>query len=228
MTFIAPHYWKKKKKAAFGFLKRDLYLVKTPWWLQGLYPNCTWNMPAGNRTLYLTFDDGPHPEITPFVLDTLRRHNAKASFFCIGNNVKQYPDIYRRILEEGHSVGNHTFSHLNGWHTPVDDYIKDVCDAEPYIQSRLFRPPYGRIKKKQIAALREREAPMQIIMWDVLSGDWEPHLTPEKCLKQVNRSIRDGSIIVFHDSEKAFPRMSYALPRVLERFAEEGYTFEKL
>lgn len=225
MTFIAPHYWKKRKQSLFQFLKRDRYLVKTPGWLRLLYPGCTWQMPAGQQTLYLTFDDGPHPVVTPFVLETLKNFNAKATFFCIGNNVAAQPHLYQRLLDEGHSVGNHTHNHVNGWKTPAADYVADYQLAAQHISSTLFRPPYGRISRRQIKQLKITFPGIHIIMWDVLSGDWEPHLSPEKCFGQTVRAVRDGSIIVFHDSEKAFERMRYALPRLLERFTQAGYVF---
>jgi peptidoglycan-N-acetylglucosamine deacetylase len=228
MPFITPHFWKKKKKSLFHFLKRDWYLVKTPGWLRRFYPGCTWHMPDGNKTLYLSFDDGPHPTITPFVLDTLQQYQAKATFFCIGNNAAAHPEIYNRLSAEGHSVGNHTHNHLNGWKTKTEDYIADFEQAAQYIYSPLFRPPYGRISKKQLQAFKLTHPQVQVIMWTVLAGDWEPHLAPEQCYEQVKKATTDGSIIVFHDSEKSFDRMAYALPRILDYFSKEGYRFEKI
>lgn len=203
-----------------------MYLTKTPWWLRALYPSLVWRMPAGEKKIYLTFDDGPHPVATPFVLDQLAAYGAKASFFCIGKNVAAEPDIYQRILAEGHAVGNHTQHHLNGWKTDDGEYINDTMKAAGYIQSNLFRPPYGRIKRSQIKRLEEKG--MKIIMWDVLSADFDTNLTPQASLSYVLYHTKPGSIVLFHDSEKAWERMSGALPAVLQHFSAEGYTFEKL
>ncbi|MFT3703843.1 MAG: polysaccharide deacetylase family protein [Agriterribacter sp.] len=203
------------------------YFVKTPWLLKKLYPKGVWNISGKEKVLYLTFDDGPHPQATPFVLDTLSIYNAKATFFCIGKNVQQYPDIYARILNEGHKTGNHTFHHLNGWKTDDKKYFKDIIDTKKYIDSDLFRPPYGRISKLQLKYLTETFG-MNVIMWSVLSGDFDKKISRETCLKNVALSSKPGSIIVFHDSEKAFEKMKYALPKLLELFSEKGYRFDKL
>ena len=204
------------------------YLVKTPWWLKKWYRGLVWDIPpvAGEKTLYLTFDDGPHPVATPFVLDTLRGFGARATFFCIGKNVQEHPQIYRRILEEGHRVGNHTQHHLNGWRAADAAYIEDNRQAARYIDSALFRPPYGRISKFQASLLQGPPYGYDIVMWDVLSADFDRALTPENCARHVVRHARPGSIEVFHDSEKAFPRMKEALPVVLGHFAGKGYRFE--
>ena len=225
MTFIAPHYSKAKKKAIFNFLKRDRYLVKTPWWMKKLYPGCVWDMPVKEKTLYLSFDDGPHPAITPFVLQQLKKYNAKATFFCIGENVARYPGIFQQVIDEGHAVGNHTFHHINGWKATDQEYIDDIKKADEYINSRLFRPPYGRIKKSQLNRLKQGENKISVIMWNVLAGDWDIDLEPEKCYQRVKRNILPGDIIVFHDSDKAWDRMSYCLPRLLEDFTALDYTF---
>ncbi|MDO8996426.1 MAG: polysaccharide deacetylase family protein [Sediminibacterium sp.] len=200
-----------------------MYLVKTPWWLRMIYSGYTWRMPSTEKTIYLSFDDGPHEIATPFVLDTLKQYNAKASFFCIGKNVRLHPEIYQRILQEGHAVGNHTENHLNGWHTPNNEYLNNIQQAEEVIQSNLFRPPYGRIKRSQAKALNK-----QIIMWDVLSGDFDPTLTPEACLAYCIKHTEAGSIVVFHDSAKAFPKMKYALPKMLDYFTHQGFQFKAL
>jgi len=206
------------------------YLVKTPWWLKKWYGGLVWDLPQkrGDKVLYLTFDDGPHPVATPFVLDELRRHAARATFFCIGKNVREHPLIYRRILEEGHRVGNHTQNHLNGWKSPDADYINDIGQASRYIDSSLFRPPYGRISAFQASLLRKAPFQFDIIMWDVLSADFDRALSPEKCARNVIRHARPGSIVVFHDSEKAFPRLKAALPAVLAHFKEQGYRLESI
>ena len=206
------------------------YFVKTPWWVKKLYPFYTWNLPSKEKIIYLSFDDGPHPEATPFVLSELKKFDALATFFCIGKNVLAYPDIFKRILDEGHTVGNHTQNHLNGWQTPNDVYMKDIAEAANYIDSNLYRPPYGRITLFQArhlrAAMKGKKA--KVIMWDVLSGDFDSRLTDEQCLQNVIFRSRPGSIVVFHDSKKAFQKLVYALPKVLHHFTEQGYKFLSL
>ncbi|MBS1662838.1 MAG: polysaccharide deacetylase family protein [Bacteroidetes bacterium] len=211
-----------------------MYLVKTPWWLRNIYPGLVWRMPeaagaegpgvAGGKTMYLTFDDGPHPEATPFVLEQLRKYNARATFFCIGKNVKEQPEIYRQILMEGHRVGNHTQNHLNGWKTEDKKYLENIELAAQLIDSNLFRPPYGRIGAFQAKLLRD--ANYKIIMWEVLSGDFDRGINATKCARNVIKHAQPGSIVVFHDSEKAFDRLKGALPEVLEHFSGKGYRFD--
>lgn len=207
------------------------YFVKTPWWLKKLYPGCIWDIPAGDKVLYLTFDDGPHPQVTPFVLDTLKQYNAKATFFCIGKNVAAHKGIYSNMLDDGHRAGNHTFHHLNGWKSTDEQYLRNILEAGKYIDSNLFRPPYGKITRFQVKLLTGiRNSPMNnnfnIIMWDVLSGDFDTKLTGANCTSFVTKHAQPGSIIVFHDSEKAFPRLKEALPNTLEHFSKQGYRFE--
>ncbi len=204
------------------------YLTKTPWWLKRLYKDCIWQLPVHSNTLYLTFDDGPHPSITPFVLDELKRHNALATFFCIGNNVAKYPGIYKRIVQEGHAVGNHTYDHLNGWKTPTGAYLNNIEAAKKLIVSNLFRPPYGKTTYAQLRALQKKDAQFKTIMWGILSGDFDEKISPQQCYVNVTKHIKPGSIIVFHDSEKAYERMSYALPLMLHYFSEKGFRFEKI
>ena len=200
------------------------YFVKTPNWLQRIYKECVWKIKVSSNDIFLTFDDGPHPEVTPFVLDTLKVYGAKATFFCIGKNVESYPEIYQRLLNEGHSVGNHTHNHKNGWKTPFIDYIQNIELASKYIASSIFRPPYGRIKSSQIRAIKKHaELPQQIIMWDVLSADFDISLYGDQCANNVIQHSRPGSIIVFHDSAKAWDRLQIALPKVLQYFHENGY-----
>lgn len=205
-----------------------MYLVKTPWWLRAIYPSLVWRMPSRSKVLYLTFDDGPHPTITPFVLDSLRQYQAKATFFCIGKNVEAYPGIYAQIMFEGHAVGNHTQHHVNGWEVSDQEYLEDIKEASKHIKSNLFRPPYGRIKKSQIKKVKQAFPDMRIIMWDVLSADFDTRLNAEACLGYTVYHSKSGSIVLFHDSEKAFPRMQTALPKMLAHFASEGYTFEAI
>jgi peptidoglycan/xylan/chitin deacetylase (PgdA/CDA1 family) len=228
MTFIAPHYSKAKKKTVFNFFRKDHYLLRTPWWLKKLYPGCVWNMPVKDKTLYLSFDDGPHPTITSFILNELKRYNAKATFFCIGENVARYPDVYQKLIEEGHATGNHTQHHLNGWKASVDTYLKDVKEAKQVINSQLFRPPYGRMKKTQMRQLLTDKDKMTIIMWNILAGDWDNYVSPEQCYNRIKNKISEGDIIVLHDSDKAWDRMSFILPRLLEDFTKKGYRFDKI
>jgi peptidoglycan-N-acetylglucosamine deacetylase len=201
------------------------YAVKTPWWLKKLYGGCVWHLPNdGQQTLYLTFDDGPHPTITPFVLAQLAQYGAGATFFCIGNNVERYPETYRQLLTAGHQVGNHTQHHVNGWKTKDDQYIADVAAADRHIGSQLFRPPYGRIRFSQLRQMRQ----YRVVMWSVLSGDFDTAISPEQCLQNVVRHAQSGDIIVFHDSEKAFDRLQVALPGVLQHFSGLGYRFKAI
>ena len=206
------------------------YFVKTPWWLKRIYDSYIWNMPSNEKNIYLTFDDGPHPIATPFVLQQLKQYNALGTFFCIGKNVISYPDIYRQIIKEGHVTGNHTYNHLNGWNTPNDRYMNDIALASREIDSNLFRPPYGRITSFQAKNLKPvmKGKDFKVIMWDVLSADFDVDCSPKECLANVILTAVPGSIVVFHDSEKAFPRLEYALPRVLNYFSEKGYSFRSL
>ena len=182
----------------------------------------------GASTLYLTFDDGPNPLATPFVLEELHKYDARATFFCIGKNVKEYPQIYRQLLLGGHRVGNHTQNHLNGWKTDDGKYLDNIREAAQLIDSDLFRPPYGRIGKFQARLLEGAPRPFRIIMWDVLSADFDTRLTGAQCARNVIRYAEPGSIVVFHDSEKAFDRLRRALPAVLEHFSGLGYRFEAI
>ena len=204
------------------------YLIKTPGFVKRLYPGCIWEMPGNDKTLYLSFDDGPHPEITPFVLDELKKFDAKATFFCIGKNVLANPGIYERIIDEGHAVGNHSFNHVNGWKTGDTAYLDDVAEAAKYIDSNLFRPPYGRITRFQLSQLSLPRFRLKTVMWTVLCGDFDTEISPEKCLKNVISKSGPGSVVVFHDSEKADIRMRYALTGTLEYFTGKGYRFDRI
>lgn len=204
------------------------YLAKTPKWVSKLFGDSIWEMPGTTKTIYLTFDDGPHPQITQFVLDELNKFDAKATFFCIGKNVVQHPGVFKSILEQGHAVGNHTYNHLDGWKTPNAKYLQNILEARSFINSPLFRPPYGRITSNQKKYLMQLEMPMKVVMWSVLSGDFDVNITPEQCCKNVLNNTKSGSVVVFHDSEKAFERLEYALPLVLKCFSERGYRFEKI
>ncbi len=195
-----------------------------------MFSSYVWSMPADEKNIYLSFDDGPHPEITPFVLEELKKYSAQASFFCVGDRVVQYPEVYKQILDEGHVVGNHTYSHPNGWETPLKEYMKDIAAASKYIESNLFRPPYGRIKRQQAKGLKKamNNDDAKIIMWDVLSADFDPSFSPRKCLDNVVNNCTNGSIVVFHDSEKAFPNLEYSLPKALEKLEDDGYSFKRI
>lgn len=202
------------------------YFIKTPWLLKKLFPSLVWDIKTDEKILYLTFDDGPHPAATTFVLDHLKKYNAKATFFCIGKNVTADLYLYKRILDEGHRVGNHTQNHLNGWKVSNTEYFGDIAEAALHIDSKLFRPPYGKITPFEIKNLKH--IGWKIIMWDVLSGDFDIHVTPQQCAENVVFRSRPGSIVVFHDSEKAFNRLQYALPKVLEHFSAKGYSFQPI
>ena len=202
------------------------YIIKTPTIVQRLFSSYRWRFSSVPKEIYLTFDDGPTLEVTNFVLEELKKHQAKATFFCIGKNVKKHQNIYHKIQEEGHSVGNHTFNHLNGLLTKNTRYIENIQQASAYIVSKLFRPPYGRLKSSQ-ARLLQQEG-YKIIMWDVLSGDFDRSISPEKCLENVLKKTTNGSIIVMHDSEKAKDKIYFALPRILDHFGQKGYLFKAI
>ena len=206
------------------------YFVRTPWWIKRIHSSYVWDIKTKEKVIYLTFDDGPHEQATPFVLNELKKYNAKATFFCVGKNVSALPVLYRKISEEGHTTGNHTYNHLNGWKTTDADYLKDIAEATKYIDSSLFRPPYGRIRSFQAKNIPPviKDNSAKVIMWDVLSGDFDESISKEKCLQNVVLNVRNGSIVVFHDSKKAFPLLEYCLPRTLEFFSIRGFSFEAL
>lgn len=190
-----------------------------------LFPSLIWCFETQEKTVYLTFDDGPNPEVTPWVLEQLAKYNAKATFFCLGKNVEQYPETFQRIKDVGHAVGNHSYSHLKGWEMRTGRYVEDVDLADSFIHSNLFRPPYGRIKPSQIRRLEER---YNLIMWGIISSDYSSLTSPRKCVKNVIGHVHPGAIIVFHDSKKAFGNLRYALPKVLEFLAQNGYRCEAI
>ena len=216
-----------------------MYLVRPPYLLKKLYSKAIWRMDASQKKIYLTFDDGPVPLITPWVLGILKQYNIQATFFCVGENIVKHQEIFQRIINEGHRTGNHTYNHLNGWNTHTNSYIQNIqlcdevlkCDNGPG-PTKLFRPPYGRAKKSQITTLSSKnhlnQLPYSVIMWDLLSGDYDKKTSPEKCLSNVVNNVRNGSIIVFHDNLKAKINLEYALPRFIEYALSQGFEFEKI
>lgn len=184
-----------------------------------------WKGNNSRAVLYLTFDDGPIPEITPWVLEQLKEYNARATFFCVGDNIDRHPDIYNKIINAGHVTGNHSYNHLNGWFTDNADYFNNVRKCSRLVNSNLFRPPYGRLTRKQMLFLSRH---YKIVMWDILTGDFDKELSPEECYSNVINNAINGSIIVFHDSIKSITNLKYALPRVLKYFSEKGYHFHSL
>ncbi len=198
------------------------------------YPSLLWNIPTNSKIIYLTFDDGPHPEITPWVLKELRKHQAKATFFCVGENLTKYPEVYKAVINEGHSCGNHTYNHLNGWKSKTSEYLENVSKTENVMlgelgqigNKKLFRPPYGKIKPAQIKALQDRD--YQIVMWDVLSADFDIEISSEQCYRNVVNIAKRGSIVVFHDSLKASEKLKEVLPRIIGYFSEKGFSFKAL
>ncbi|NIJ52512.1 polysaccharide deacetylase family protein [Dyadobacter arcticus] len=204
-----------------------MFLHYSPFWLKVFFPGFIWRVPTQEKKIFLTFDDGPIPQITDWVLDMLEQYNAKATFFCIGENVRKHPDIFQKILENAHSIGNHTHNHMNGWETDDKTYLENIekCAKQLDLETNLFRPPYGRVKRSQSKVVSNER---KIIMWDVLSGDFSKVITPETCLKKTIQHTRPGSIILFHDSIKAAKNMQYALPRFLEHFTQKGFSFEAL
>lgn len=202
-----------------------MYFVNAPLLLRLYYRNVLWNKSRSEKKLYLTFDDGPIPEITPWILDTLLKYDIKATFFCVGENIIKHPNLFKRLINEGHQIGNHTYNHLKGWNTDDKTYIQNVHKCQELIPSNLFRPPYARAKKSQINRLKHD---FQFVYWDVLSGDFDEKLSPDKCLNNVLKYTKNGSIIVFHDNIKAIPRLKYTLPKMIEHYLNKGFTFHKL
>ena len=205
-----------------------MYLVKTPWLLKKLYPNFVWDAEYNPRCIYLTFDDGPIPIVTPFVLNILKQYNAKATFFCIGDNVRKHPDIFEQVKKDGHAIGNHTYNHLKGWETEDRTYLDNFLQADKLLDTKLFRPPYGRMKKSQLKLLQQAKPGIEAIMWNVLSADFDVNITPEKCLTNVLKNTKGSDIVLFHDSLKAKERMEYALPRAMEVWSNGGYEFRAI
>ena len=203
-----------------------MYLIKTPRVIQKLFPDFHWNISGDEqKTIYFTFDDGPVPSVTPWVLEQLARFNARATFFCVGDNVRRYPEVFRQVVDAGHVVGHHTMHHLDGWKSENVPYFHDVRHGALQVRSEIFRPPYGRLKPAQARFLSRH---YQVVMWDVLSGDFDPEITAETCYQNVVRNARPGSIVVFHDSVKAEDKLRAVLPRLLQYYADLGYRFGAL
>jgi len=222
MLLLSTFFWYGHQNDMFMKMP---YLIKTPALVKWFYPGLTWQKSPTELILYLTFDDGPIPEVTPFILKTLAQFEAKATFFCIGDNVQKHRDIFKQVKAGGHTIGNHTFNHLRGWDTSDKVYLQNTQKCQELVKAKLFRPPYGRAKKSQFAVLKKQ---YEVIMWDVLSGDFDTDLSPQKCYQNVVDKSSNGSIIVFHDSLKAFPRIQYALPKALEYWQNKGYQFKSL
>ncbi|MEP5340207.1 MAG: polysaccharide deacetylase family protein [Algibacter sp.] len=213
--------------------------IKTPKIVKTMFPNYVWDIATTEKVIYLTFDDGPTPEITNWTLDLLKTYHAKATFFCIGNNIEKHPELFHNILNEGHVIGNHTLNHVKGWKTSTERYLKEVADTQEIIDREtskltnykssavnLFRPPFGKIKNRQGKALVALG--YKIIMWDILPFDWKTNTTKDACFKNAISKTTNGSIVVFHDSVKASKNMQYALPKVLEHYTKKGYVFKSL
>tara|TARA_R110002073_G_scaffold56835_5_gene144366 strand:+ start:14452 stop:15105 length:654 start_codon:yes stop_codon:yes gene_type:complete len=210
--------------------------ITTPKVVKALFPTLIWDISTTTKDIYLTFDDGPTPNITNWVINTLKQFNAKATFFCIGKNIEKHPSLFQQIIKHGHGIGNHTHNHVKGWKTSVDAYLNDVAQAQKVINTqfqkseirnqKLFRPPYGQITPKQIKKLQELD--YKIVMWNVLSVDWNNSQTKENCLNNVINHADSGSVVVLHDSIKASKNMTYVLPKVLEYFTEKGFVFKRI
>jgi peptidoglycan-N-acetylglucosamine deacetylase len=210
----------------------NLLWIKTPRWVKRIFSNLIWEVPNTEKVVYLTFDDGPTPEITDWVLEELAKYHFKATFFLIGDNIRKYPETAQNILKEGHTIGNHTFNHWNGWQKNTDAYIANTELGAQQIKNTLgvspvlFRPPYGKLKPSQVKALRQKG--FKIIMWDIITYDWDSTKSPEFCLNTITKNVESGSIIVFHDSKKAFGNLKVVLPKALQYLNENGFRSESL
>ena len=202
-----------------------MYPIKTPKILRWPYPEMVWKVKTEKKEVFMTFDDGPIPEVTPWVLSQLNAFDASAMFFMVGDNIDRHPDIFQQVLDSGNGVGSHTQNHLVGWNSSLEDYLENVDLCASKMDSSFFRPPHGRIKRSQVKALKEG---YNLIMWDVLSGDFDQEISAEKCVDNVLDKVSSGSIIVFHDSVKAWPRLEKALPEILKQLKERGYSFGDL
>lgn len=211
------------------------YWIKTHWMVKKIFSGFIWSFPTFDKVVYLTFDDGPTPEVTDWVLALLKEYDAKATFFCIGENISKHPNVFSKLKEAGHSIGNHTYNHLNGWHSENEEYHNNIVKCEEEIiknnvkhkdGQKLFRPPYGKITPKQFKFLKERN--YKVIMWDVLSADFDTEISPAECAENVLKNIQPGSIVIFHDSLKASKNLQYALPQTLDYLQKNGYKMEAI
>ena len=217
-----------------------MYFVRTPYIIKKLFPKIIWDLPNDNNIIYLTFDDGPHPEITPWILEQLKNYNAKATFFCLGKNAEKYPELVKLILQNGHRIGNHGYAHLNGWQTNNAEYIEDVLKSEQILKKiindnnykLLFRPAYGRIKKSQITLLKSHFSSERkeflLLNWSLMPGDFDQNSTSEKCYKNLVNNIKAGDIVVLHDNEKSWKHLQYCLPKWLDVIYNKGLKSEVL
>jgi len=209
-----------------------MYFVRIPNIIKKLFPRLIWDLPNEEHKVYLTFDDGPHPEITPWILKQLKKSDAKATFFCLGENVEKYPEILQQILSEGHRIGNHGYKHLNGWKTNDDDYLQDYLKGQEMLRftqndTLLFRPAYGKIKKSQIPNLKSKIPNAQIINWSLMPGDFDTAITSEKVYSNLKR-VQSGDIVVLHDNEKAWKHVQYCLPKFLEFCKMKNYSLNTI
>lgn len=202
-----------------------LKFVKSTWWMRAYSRHLVWNLPNDQKKVYLTFDDGPTPQITPWVLDQLDQHNAKGTFFLIGKNSGENPELLQRLIDSKHSIGNHTQNHFNGWKYSTKDYAGNFKECERLTPTHLFRPPYGKIKRSQIQAIKDTH---KIIMWDIITYDFDENTSAEDCFGYIRKHVTPGSIIVFHDSQKAWPNLEKALPKALQYLNEQGYKMEAI
>jgi peptidoglycan/xylan/chitin deacetylase (PgdA/CDA1 family) len=216
-----------------------MFVHKTNFLMRALYPNFLWRIPTEKKEIFLTFDDGPIPEITEFVLEELEKYKAKATFFCIGGNIEKYPEIFQKVVNQQHTIGNHTFNHLRGWDSEDEYYVDNFRKCEELIferclksgvrngaiENRKFRPPFGRIKRSQAKEILKSH---EIVMWDVLTGDYDQSISKERVLSKALQHTEKGSIVLFHDSIKASKNLIYALPKFLEYFSEQDYIFKSL
>jgi len=200
-------------------------IVKSPLWLRLLLPKLIWHQNRKEKHIYLTFDDGPIPDVTPQVLNILKKHNIKATFFCVGENIVKHPEIYQQVMSAGHRIGNHTYNHISGWKTPTPVYLENIEKCHRYTQTNLFRPPYGRCTLTQFKELRKK---YKIIMWDVITYDFDMGVSAEQCYKNAIDHTTNGSIVVFHDNIKAIPRLLHALPKAIEHWLAQGFEFKTL
>lgn len=212
-----------------------MYFVRTPYIIKKLFPQLIWDLPNAENKIYLTFDDGPHPEITPWILEQLKKYDAKATFFCLGENIKKYPEIIQQILKEGHQIGNHGYAHLNGWETDNDNYLQDYLKCQDLLKqvtnsdNKIFRPAYGKVKKYQILRIKSQISnhKSEIINWSLMAGDFDQNQTSAQCFSNLKK-VKSGDIVVMHDNEKSWKHLEYCLPKFLEFCKEEKYNLYKI